>query len=57
MRQAFAAGAIDELTLDVIPVLLDRGQWLFHGVVDPGLTPVEVTHSPYATHIRYRVGR
>jgi dihydrofolate reductase len=57
VRQAFAAGAIDELTLDVIPVLLGRGQRLFDGVADPGLTPVEVTHSPYATHIRYRVGR
>ena len=27
------------------------------GVKDPGITPVEVVHSPYATHIRYRIGR
>ena len=56
-RQAFAAGAIDELVLDIVPVLLGRGERLFDGVADPGLTPVEVTHSPRATHIRYRVGR
>jgi dihydrofolate reductase len=57
VRQAFAAGAIDELMLDVAPVLLGRGERLFEGVEDPGLEPVEVIHSPYATHIRYRVGR
>ncbi len=56
VRQAFAAGAIDELVLDVAPVLLNRGERLFDGVVDPGFEPVEVVHSPLATHIRYRVG-
>jgi dihydrofolate reductase len=56
VRQALAAGAVDELVLDVIPVVLGHGERLFDGVTDPGLTPVEVTHSPYATHIRYRVG-
>lgn len=57
VQQALAAGALDEITLDVAPVLLGAGERLFDGVVDPGLEPVEVTHSPYATHIRYRVGR
>ena len=56
VRQAFAAGAIDELVLDLIPVLLGHGERLFDGVADRGLTPVEVAHSPFATHIRYRVG-
>ena len=55
-RQAFAAGAIDEITLDVAPVLLGAGERLFDGVEDPGLELVEVTASPNATHIRYRVG-
>lgn len=55
VRQGFAAGAIDELVLDLIPVLLGRGERLFDGAADPGLTPVEVAHSPFATHIRYRV--
>ena len=57
VRQAFAAGAIDELVLDVVPVLLGAGERLFDAVDDPGLEPVEVIHSPHATHIRYRVGR
>jgi dihydrofolate reductase len=56
IRQALAAGAIDELTLDVAPVLLGAGERLFDGVADPGLEPIEVIHSPYATHVRYRVG-
>ena len=56
-RQAFAAGAIDEITLDVAPVLLGAGERLFDGVEDPGLELVKVTASPNATHIRYRVGR
>lgn len=55
VRQALAAGALDELTLDVAPVLLGAGERLFDGVDDPGLEPVEVAHSPLATHIRYRV--
>jgi dihydrofolate reductase len=57
IRQAFAAGAIDEITLDIGPVLLGRGERLFDGVEDPGLELVDVTHSPYATHVRYRVAR
>jgi dihydrofolate reductase len=57
VRQAFAAGVIDELVLDIAPVLLGEGEALFLGVTDPGLEPVDVTHSPKATHITYRVGR
>jgi dihydrofolate reductase len=36
VRQALAAGAIDELVLDVVPVLLTQGERLFDGVEDPG---------------------
>ena len=57
VRQALAAGVVNELTLDVAPVLLGSGERLFDGVDDPGLTPVEVAHSSRATHIRYKVGR
>lgn len=57
VRQAFAAGAIDEIMLDIAPVLLGQGERLFDGVDDPGFEPVQVMHSPYATHVRYRVVR
>ena len=57
VRQALAASAINELALAVVPILLVAGERLLEGVKDPGLEPVEVVHSPYATHIRYRVGR
>jgi dihydrofolate reductase len=57
VRQALEIGAIEDLTLDIAPVLLGRGERLFDGVDDPGLEPVEVVHSPWATHVRYRVGR
>ena len=51
---ALAAGVIDELTLDVVPVLFGSGERLFDGVESLGFEPVEVLHSPLATHIRYR---
>jgi dihydrofolate reductase len=57
VRQALAAGVIDELTLDVAPVLLGAGERLWDGVDDPGLEPVEVIHSPLATHVRYEIRR
>jgi dihydrofolate reductase len=56
IRQAFAAGVLDEIVLDVSPVLLGAGERLLDGVTDPGLSPVEVLASPRATHVRYRVG-
>jgi dihydrofolate reductase len=56
VRQALSARAVDELYLDVVPVLLGSGESMFDGVPDPGFTPVEATHSPHATHVRYRVG-
>ena len=54
VRQALSAGVIDELTLDIAPVLLGRGERLFDGVEAFGFEPVEVLHSPLTTHIRYR---
>ena len=57
VRQALAAGVIDELTLDVAPVLLGSGERLFDGVETLGFEPVEVLHSPLATHIGYRRAR
>jgi len=55
VRQALAAGELDQLTLDVAPVLLHAGERIFDGTVDARLEPVEAEHSPWATHVRYRV--
>jgi dihydrofolate reductase len=55
VRQALTAGVIDELVLDVVPVLLGAGERLFDGVPEARLEPVEVIHSPLATHVRYRM--
>jgi dihydrofolate reductase len=54
VRQALIAGVIDELTLDIAPILLGAGERMFEGVDSFGFEPVEVLHSPLATHIRYR---
>ena len=54
VRQALIAGVVDELALDIAPVLLGSGERIFDGVESLGMEPVEVLHSPLATHIRYR---
>ena len=54
VRQALAAGVIDELTLDIAPALLGAGERIFDGLDSFGLEPVEALHSPLATHVRYR---
>lgn len=53
-RQALNAQVIDELTLDIAPVLLGAGERLFDGVQNFDFEPVEVLASPISTHIRYR---
>lgn len=55
VRQALAAGVVDELTLDIAPVLLGSGERLFDGMDTFGFEPVEVLQSPLATHIRYEL--
>ena len=54
VRQALAAGVVDELTLDIAPVLLGSGERIFSDLDEFAFEPVEVLHSPLATHIRYR---
>ncbi len=56
VRQALIAGVIDELTLDIAPVLLGSGERIFDGVESFDFEPVEVLHSPLTSHIRYRRG-
>ncbi|WP_205473668.1 dihydrofolate reductase family protein [Nocardioides sp. SYSU D00038] len=58
VRQALAAGELDELRLEIAPVLLGTGERIF----DPttmanGLEVLAAEHSPLATHVHYRVVR
>ena len=55
VRQALQARVLDELVLDIAPVLLGRGERLFDDVSDLSAEPVEVVTSPKATHIVYRI--
>jgi dihydrofolate reductase len=55
VRQAFASGELDELRLDIAPVLLGRGERIFDPDATPQLELLESEHSPLATHVRYRV--
>lgn len=57
VRQALAAGVLDELTLEIAPVLVGEGERIFDGSATPELEIVEAEHSPLATHVRYRVVR
>ncbi len=57
VRQAIRSGQLDELSLDIAPVLLGAGERIFDGDVDIRLEPLEAEHSPWATHVRYRVHR
>jgi len=57
--QYLRAGLIDEIHLQLVPVLLGAGTRFFADLGDPRieLEQVEVTRSPRVTHLRYRVVR
>ena len=57
VRQGLRSGELDELTLDIVPVLLGSGERLFDAEMKADLQPTEVEHSPWATHVRYRILR
>ena len=58
IRQALAAGLVDELTIIVAPVVLGGGKRLFDGFsTSLDLEHVGLRQSPYATFIDYRVKR
>jgi dihydrofolate reductase len=58
IRQALAAGRVDELVVSTAPVILGAGKRLFDGFEqDVDLEVVKVYSSPYATHVRYTVAR
>ena len=54
VRQALVAGVVDELTLDIAPVLLGSGERILDGVGSFGFEPSRCCISPLATHIRPR---
>jgi len=56
-QQYLAAGLVDELQLNVVPILLGGGERLFENVrAGLELEQTRVVHTPEVTHIRYRVG-
>lgn len=57
-RQYLAAGLLDELQLNVVPVLLGAGTPLFdEGSAGAALEQIQVVEAPGVTHLRYRVAR
>ncbi len=55
-QQYLAAGLLDELQLNVVPILLGGGERLFENVgSDLELEQVKVVQTPEVTHIRYAV--
>jgi len=56
-QQALRAGLLDEMQINVAPVLLGDGTRLFDGLGRAGvrLEPIQVIDSPGVTHVRYGV--
>jgi dihydrofolate reductase len=57
-QQYLAAGLIDQMQLNVVPILLGDGARLFEDGAGAGLDlePVLVVDTPEVTHLRYHVG-
>ena len=57
-QQYLSAGLIDQMQLNVVPILLGAGARLFEDGAGAGrdLEPVLVVDTPEVTHLRYRVG-
>jgi dihydrofolate reductase len=56
IRQAIETGVLDELQLQIVPVLLARGRRLFGDSEAPvKLQLLRVIEAPGATHLKYRV--
>lgn len=58
-RQAIAAGLVDEIDLQISPVILGSGERLFEGFAagQPALELARTLEAPGVAHLRYRVVR
>ena len=58
-QQYIAAGLVDEISVHLVPVLFGSGTRMFEhlGGEHIQLETVEVTESPAATHLRFRIAR
>jgi dihydrofolate reductase len=58
-QQYLAAGLVDEMLLNLVPVLLGGGRRLFENLGDAeiGLEQVQVIEAPEVAHLRYRPSR
>ena len=59
VQQYLEAGLLEELQIDLAPVLLGSGTRLFDGLgaAQPALELIRVVESPAVTHLKYRVVR
>jgi dihydrofolate reductase len=57
VQQAIAAGLLDELQVNLVPILLGGGERLLEGLggAPVGFVPTRVLEAPGVTHLRYRV--
>lgn len=57
VRQGLEAGVVDEVMVSHAPVVLGGGEAPFRGLTDFGAEVTDVTSSPFATHVFYRVAK
>jgi dihydrofolate reductase len=57
-QQYLSAGLMDEMELNIVPLMLGSGTRLLDNVdtADLELEPVRVVGTPEVTHVKYRVG-
>jgi dihydrofolate reductase len=59
VQQCLRSGLLDELTIELVPLMLGRGVRLLDGL-EPGTADLEVTRvvdAPGVTHLTYRIRR
>jgi dihydrofolate reductase len=54
-RQCLEAGLLDEVTLNLVPVLLGSGERLFEGGLTGAFEQVRAVEAPGVTHLTYRL--